>query len=50
MVDENFDQEGWLSRIGYKGSRTPTLETLRGLVYNHAHVISYESLDIMLGR
>lgn len=50
MVDEAFDQDGWLSRIGYSGARTPTLETLRGLVYAHAHVISYESLDIMLGR
>jgi len=50
MVDENFDREGWLSRIGYSGSRTPTLETLRGLIFGHAHAISYESLDIMLGR
>jgi N-hydroxyarylamine O-acetyltransferase len=50
MADEDFDQEGWLTRIGYFGALTPTLETLRGLIFAHAHVISYESLDIMLGR
>jgi N-hydroxyarylamine O-acetyltransferase len=50
MVDENFDQDSWLSRIGYSGSRTPTLETLSGLIFAHGHTISYESLDIMLGR
>jgi N-hydroxyarylamine O-acetyltransferase len=50
MVVEDFNQEGWLTRIGYSGARTPNLETLRGLIFAHAHVISYESLDIMLGR
>jgi len=50
MVEEHFDREAWLSRIGYSGSRTPTLETLRGLIFAHARAISYESLDIMLGR
>ena len=37
MDDEGFDQEGWLTRIGYSGPRTPTLETLRALVFAHAH-------------
>ncbi|WP_271525907.1 arylamine N-acetyltransferase family protein [Bradyrhizobium sp. CCBAU 53380] len=50
MGDGVFDQEGWLARIGYSGGRAPTLETLRSLVFAHAHAISYESLDIMLGR
>ena len=50
MGDAGFDQEGWFARIGYSGGRAPTLETLRGLVFAHAHAISYESLDIMLGR
>nr|GAJ31388.1 N-hydroxyarylamine O-acetyltransferase [Bradyrhizobium sp. DOA9] len=50
MDDGGFDQERWLARIGYSGGRAPTLETLRGLVFAHAHAISYESLDIMLGR
>lgn len=50
MGDRGFDQEGWLARIGYSGGRAPTLATLQGLVFAHAHAISYESLDIMLGR
>lgn len=49
-MDDGFDQERWLIRIGYSGGRSPTLETLRALVFAHAHAISYESLDIMLGR
>lgn len=50
MQDDGFDQRSWLRRIGYEGSLAPTLETLRGLVFAHARVIAYESLDIMLGR
>ena len=50
MADDGFDQAAWLARIGYDGPLQPTLETLRGLVFAHAHAISYESLDIMLGR
>jgi len=45
-----FDQRAWLDRIGYDGPLAPTLETLNGLIFAHAHAISYESLDIMLGR
>jgi N-hydroxyarylamine O-acetyltransferase len=50
MADEDFDQRAWLTRIGYSGSLAPTLETLNGLIFAHAHAISYETLDIMLGR
>ena len=50
MADEVFNQEAWLKRIGYEGSCEPTLTTLHGLIFAHAHAISYESLDIMLGR
>ena len=50
MQDEGFDLGSWLTRIGYQGPLAPTLETLRGLVFAHAHAIAYESLDIMLGR
>ena len=50
MQDGSFDQASWLTRIGFEGSPTPTLDTLRGLVFAHAHAIAYESLDIMLGR
>jgi N-hydroxyarylamine O-acetyltransferase len=50
MLQDDFDQEAWLDRIGYKGSREPTLETLRGLVNDHSAAISYESIDVLLDR
>jgi len=50
MPNDSFDQDAWLARIAYRGPRAATLETLRGLVFAHAHAIAYESLDIMLGR
>jgi len=49
MSEAHFDQDAWLKRIGYAG-RLTTLETLNGLIFAHAHAISYETLDIMLGR
>ena len=50
MSDDAFDQNAWLKRIGYSGPVTPTLDTLNRLIFAHAHAISYETLDIMLGR
>jgi N-hydroxyarylamine O-acetyltransferase len=50
MPEAEFDQKAWLDRIGYTGPLAPTLETLNGLIFAHAHAISYETLDIMLGR
>src|SRR5262245_23668252 len=50
MSDDLFDQDAWLERIGYSGPVAPTLETLDQLIFAHAHAISYETLDIMLGR
>jgi N-hydroxyarylamine O-acetyltransferase len=50
MTAETFDQSAWLKRIGYAGPTTPTLETLNRLIFAHARTISYETLDIMLGR
>ena len=50
MSGEAFDQDGWLDRIGYRGSRAPTLETLQGLVTAHALAIAYESIDVLLDR
>jgi N-hydroxyarylamine O-acetyltransferase len=50
MLDPTFNQKAWLERIGYSGLLKPTLETLNGLISAHAHAISCETLDIMLGR
>src|SRR5262249_17454870 len=50
MSEPGFDQDAWLNRIGYRGSRAPTLETLHGLVAAQAAAIAYESIDVLLGR
>ena len=50
MADEAFDQDAWLARIGYRGSRAPTLETLQALIIAHAIAIAYESIDVLLDR
>ena len=50
MHEEPFNQDAWLARIGYSSSLTPTLDTLNRLILAHSHAISYETLDIMLGR
>ncbi len=49
-MPDHFDQDAWLRRIGYSGSRDPSLETLRALVAAHASAISYESIDVPLER
>jgi len=45
-----FEQSAWLQRIAYSGPRAPTLSTLKALVAAHSLAISYESLDVLLGR
>ena len=50
MVEEIFDQDGWLRRIGYTGSRAPTLETLAAVVAAHSSTIPFESIDVLLDR
>lgn len=50
MADEQFDTDAWLSRIGYTGSRKPTLENLRAAVTAHATAIAYESIDVLLDK
>jgi N-hydroxyarylamine O-acetyltransferase len=50
MPYEQFESDAWLSRIGYDGSREPTLENLRALVTAHATAIAYESIDVLLDK
>jgi N-hydroxyarylamine O-acetyltransferase len=47
---DTIDLDAYLARIGYGGSRAPTLETLRGLHERHARTLPFESLDPLLGR
>jgi N-hydroxyarylamine O-acetyltransferase len=42
--------DGYLERIGWSGSREPSLETLAGLLRRHLIAIPFENLDVLLGR
>ncbi|HEX3884684.1 MAG TPA: arylamine N-acetyltransferase [Stellaceae bacterium] len=42
--------DAYLVRIGYAGSREPTLAALRGIVAGHATSIPFENVDVLLGR
>lgn len=45
-----IDLDGYLGRIGFSGSRAPTLETLRILHLRHTLAIPFENLDPLLRR
>ncbi len=45
-----IDLDGYFERIGYHGSRDPTLETLRALNCLHPQAIPFENLDPLLRR
>jgi len=45
-----FSADGYLHRIGWSGPRTPTLETLAGILRAHITRIPWENLDVLLGR
>lgn len=44
------DLEAYFARIGYRGSREPTLPTLHALSLHHVRTIPFEALDVLLGR
>jgi N-hydroxyarylamine O-acetyltransferase len=44
------DVTSYLARIGYAGSRAPTVETLRAIHRAHLHAVPFENLDIHLKR
>jgi N-hydroxyarylamine O-acetyltransferase len=44
-----MDVDAYYERIGYDGSRQPSLETLRGLHRSHLYSVPFENLDIALG-
>jgi N-hydroxyarylamine O-acetyltransferase len=50
MTDDAFDLRAWLDRIGYAGSREPSLPVLRALVAHHSAAIPFENIDVLLGR
>jgi N-hydroxyarylamine O-acetyltransferase len=44
-----LDLDSYCERIGYSGSRSPTLATLRALQVHHPLAIPFENLDTLLG-
>lgn len=44
------DLDAYCARIGYTGSRAPTLATLQALHLHHVAAIPFENLDVLLGR
>ena len=45
-----MDIDAYFKRIGYAGTRTPTLENLHKLTFAHTTTIPFENLDVLLGR
>lgn len=46
----SFDLDEYLERIGYRGSRAPSLALLHTLTAAHVTAIPFENLDVVLGR
>ena len=42
--------DAYFARIGYRGSHTPTLETLNKIVRAHVQTIPFENIDVLLGK
>ncbi|MFO0709078.1 MAG: arylamine N-acetyltransferase [Sandaracinus sp.] len=49
-MTHTLDLDAYFARIGYTGSRAPTLETLRAISYAHVCRIPFENVDVLLGR
>ena len=47
---EMIDLDLYFARIGHRGARSPTLETLNAIVNAHVQAIPFENLDVLLGR
>jgi N-hydroxyarylamine O-acetyltransferase len=46
----SLDLDRYFARIGYTGSRAPTLDVLRDVQRLHAHAIPFENLDPLTGH
>lgn len=42
--------DAYFARIGYHGSRAPTLQTLHAICHAHVQAIPFEALDVLLGK
>ena len=49
MVADMIDLDAYFTRIGYTGSREPTLETLNAISAAHVSAIPFENIDVLRG-
>jgi len=49
-LSHRLDLDAYFARIGYAGSREPTLEVLHAITGCHATTIPFENLDVLLDR
>jgi N-hydroxyarylamine O-acetyltransferase len=47
---KRLDLEAYFERINYTGPRTPSYDTLAGILRAHTASIPFESFDVLLGR
>jgi N-hydroxyarylamine O-acetyltransferase len=50
MVDDGFELDAYLARIGYQRPREPSLPALRAIVAAHSAAIPFENIDVLLRR
>ncbi len=50
MVDDGFELDAYLHRIGYEGPREPSLPVLCAIVAAHSAAIAFENIDVLLKR
>lgn len=50
LVGNTLDIDAYLARIGYQGSREPSITVLDALTCAHSQSIPFENLDVLLGR
>ena len=49
-MSQPLNLDAYLARINYTGPRTPTYDTLAGILHAHIASIPFESFDVLLGR
>ena len=47
---QRFDVDAYFARVGWSGTPSPTMATLRSILQAHTRTIPFENLDVLLGR
>lgn len=50
VVNDTFDLAPYFARVGYNGSRAPTVDVLHALTEAHTQAIPFENIDVLLDR